>query len=53
VPPLALLDAAVDAGPDGVALLHALRAHVGFPELRSAAGRAASPAAARRLLADV
>ena len=53
VPPLALLDAAVDAGPDGVALLHALRAQVGLAELWSVAGRAASPAAVRRLLAEV
>ena len=53
VPPLALLDAAVEAGPDGPALIRALHAHVGLAELHAVADRALGPASAHRLLADV
>jgi hypothetical protein len=53
VRPLALLDAAVEAGPDGAALLQALRAHVGITELRAVAGHAIAAVSASRLLADV
>ena len=53
VRPLALLDAAVEAGPDGAALLRPLRAHVGLAELRAVEEHAIGPASAGRLLADV
>jgi hypothetical protein len=53
VRPLALLDAAVEAGPGGAALLRALRAHVGLAELWAVAGHAIGAAGAGRLLADV
>ena len=53
VRPLALLDAAVETGPGGAALLLALRAHVGLAELRAVAGHAIGAAGAGRLLADV
>jgi hypothetical protein len=53
VRPLALLDAAVEAGPDGAALLRALRAHVGLAELRAVEKHTLGPASAHRLLADV
>lgn len=51
--PLALLDAAVEAGPDGAALLRSLRARVDPTELHAVADRALGPVSARRLLADV
>ena len=53
VRPLALLDAAVEAGPGGAALLIALRAHAGLAELQAVAGHAIGAAGAARLLADV
>ncbi len=53
VRPLALLDAAVEVGPRGAALLRALRTDVGVAELRAVEGRAIGRAGARRLLADV
>jgi len=53
VRPLALLDAAVETGPGGAALLIALRAHAGLAELRAVAGHAIGAAGAGRLLADV
>lgn len=52
VRPLALLDAAVDAGSGGSALLRrALRCDVGLGELRAVARRSAGAATAARLLA--
>lgn len=52
VRPLALLDAAVDAGADGPALLHhALRTGVRVPQLRAVAASAAGTTTAARLLA--
>lgn len=51
VRPLALLDAAVEAGPDGPALLRDLRARPA--ELHAVASRALGPVRAERLLADV
>jgi hypothetical protein len=55
VRPLALLDAAVEAGAGGAGLLRdVLREQaVGLADLRAVAGRSAGPATARRLLADV
>jgi hypothetical protein len=54
VRPLALLDAAVDAGAGGPALLHRTRGHgVGTAELRAVVARSAGPATAARLLAGV
>jgi hypothetical protein len=53
VRPLALLDAAVEAGPDGPALIRALRAHVGLADLHTVADRALGPVSAHRLLAGV
>ena len=53
VRPLALLDAAVEVGPGGAALLTALRAHVRLAELQAVAGHAIGAAGARRLLTDV
>jgi hypothetical protein len=57
VRPLALLDAAVEAGAGGAALLHrmlrdrVLRDGVGAAQLHAVAGRAAGAASAVRLLA--
>jgi hypothetical protein len=58
VRPLALLDAAVEAGGSGIGLLRdALRGQVAggvdLAELRAVAGRSAGPTTARRLLVDV
>jgi hypothetical protein len=53
VRPLALLDAAVEAGAAGPALLASLRHDVGLAELRAVAGRSAGTATAGLLLADV
>jgi hypothetical protein len=54
VPPLALLDAAVEAGAGGPALLHrALRHDVGLGELHAVARRSAGTATAARLLAGL
>jgi hypothetical protein len=59
VRPLALLDAAVEAGAGGPALLRraladgALRADVGLADLRALAARAAGTATAARLVAGV
>jgi hypothetical protein len=58
VRPLALLDAAVEAGGSGIGLLRdALQEQVAggvdLAELRAVAGRSAGPSTARRLLVDV
>ena len=56
--PLALLDAAIDAGGRGTALLRAAiggrpMGGVGLAELHTVAGRSGGPTTARRLLAEV
>jgi hypothetical protein len=53
VRPLALLDAAVEAGAGGAALLHAMGSRVDPAELRAVAERASGAATACRLLTDV
>jgi hypothetical protein len=53
VRPLALLDAAVEAGPTGAALLRALGTRVGLPELEAVVEHAVGRGAAARLIADV
>ena len=53
VRPLALLDAAVEAGAGGAALLRALRGDIDLVELQAVAERAVGRATAGRLLADV
>ena len=52
VRPLALLDAAVEAGAGGAALLRALRGDLDLVELQAVAERAVGRASAGRLLAD-
>lgn len=49
---LALLDASVEAGAGGAALLRALHGQVGLAELRSVADHALGRTSARRLLAE-
>ena len=53
VRPLALLDAAVEAGAGGAALLRALRGDLDLVSLQAVAERAVGRATAGRLLADV
>jgi hypothetical protein len=53
VRPLALLDAAVEAGAGGAALLRAVGSRVDLAELRAVAERASGAATACRLLTDV
>jgi hypothetical protein len=53
VRPLALLDAAVEAGSGGAMLLIALRGHVRLAELQAVAGHAIGAAGANRVLTDV